>query len=50
MIKKIRLLQVIPNMGIGGANDKIEIMKSAGILISKSPADIGKTLLEKLNS
>jgi hypothetical protein len=25
-------------------------MKSAGILISKSPADIGKTLLEKLNS
>ena len=36
--------------GKGGANDKIEIMKSAGILISKSPADIGKTLLEKLNS
>ena len=28
--------------GKGGANDKIEIMKSAGILISKSPADIGK--------
>jgi hypothetical protein len=25
-------------------------MKSAGITISKSPADIGKTLLEKLNS
>ena len=35
--------------GKGGAEDKIEIMKSAGITISKSPADIGKTLLEKLN-
>jgi succinyl-CoA synthetase alpha subunit len=36
--------------GKGGAEDKIEIMKSAGITISKSPADIGKTLYEKLNS
>ena len=36
--------------GKGGAEDKIEVMKSAGITISKSPADIGKTLLEKLNS
>ena len=36
--------------GKGGAEDKIESMKSAGIIISKSPADIGKTLLEKLNS
>ena len=35
--------------GKGGAEDKIEIMKSAGIVISKSPADIGKTLFEKLN-
>ncbi len=35
--------------GKGGAKDKIEIMKSAGITISKSPADIGKTLLQKLN-
>jgi succinyl-CoA synthetase alpha subunit len=35
--------------GKGGAEDKIEIMKSAGITISKSPADIGKTLLQKLN-
>ena len=35
--------------GIGGAEDKIETMKSAGITISKSPADIGKTLLQKLN-
>ena len=36
--------------GKGGAQDKIEVMKSAGITISKSPAEIGKTLLEKLNS
>ena len=36
--------------GKGGANEKIEIMKSAGITISKSPADIGKTLFEKLKS
>ena len=36
--------------GKGGAEDKIETMKSAGITISKSPADIGKTLLDKLNS
>ena len=35
--------------GKGGAKDKIEVMKSAGITISKSPADIGKTLLHKLN-
>ncbi len=35
--------------GKGGAEDKIEVMKSAGIEISKSPADIGKTLFEKLN-
>ena len=32
--------------GKGGASDKIEMMKSAGITISKSPADIGKTLLK----
>ena len=35
--------------GKGGAEDKIETMKSAGIMISKSPADIGKTLIQKLN-
>tara|TARA_B100000963_G_scaffold334307_1_gene327393 strand:- start:2874 stop:3749 length:876 start_codon:yes stop_codon:yes gene_type:complete len=35
--------------GKGGAEDKIEIMKSADITISKSPADIGKTLFQKLN-
>ena len=34
--------------GKGGAEDKIETMKSAGITISKSPADIGKTLFKKL--
>ena len=36
--------------GKGGAKDKIETMRSAGIVISKSPADIGKTLYDKLNS
>ena len=36
--------------GKGGAEDKIEVMKSANITISKSPADIGKTLLQKLSS
>ena len=36
--------------GQGGAENKIELMKSAGITISESPADIGKTLLSKLNS
>ena len=36
--------------GKGGAENKIEIMKSAGITISDSPADIVKTLFNKLNS
>ena len=36
--------------GQGGAENKIELMKSAGITISESPADIGKTLHKKLNS
>ena len=35
--------------GKGGAESKIETMKSAGITISRSPADLGKTLYEKLN-
>ncbi|MAV64842.1 MAG: succinate--CoA ligase subunit alpha [Candidatus Marinimicrobia bacterium] len=35
--------------GKGGAENKIEMMKSAGIIISESPADIGKTLYQKLN-
>ena len=36
--------------GQGGAENKIELMKSAGITISESPADLGKTLFNKLNS
>ena len=40
----------IISWGKGGAEKKIEIMRSAGITISKSPADIGKTLFDKLNS
>ena len=36
--------------GKGSAEDKIEVMKSADITISKSPADIGKTIYEKLNN
>ncbi len=36
--------------GKGGAEDKIDKMKSAGITISSSPADIGKTLYAKLKS
>jgi len=34
--------------GKGGAKDKKNIMEEAGITISNSPAEIGKTLLEKL--
>ena len=34
--------------GKGNAEDKIEKMKSCGILIAESPAQIGKTLHEKL--
>ena len=36
--------------GKGGAEDKIETMKSAGITILNSPADIGKTLYAKIKS
>ncbi len=36
--------------GKGGANEKIKIMEEAGITIAKSPADIGKTLLNKLTN
>ena len=35
--------------GKGGAEDKIEAMKAAGIAVSPSPAKLGETLLEKLN-
>ena len=34
--------------GKGNAEDKIEKMKSCGILVAESPAEIGKTLYEKL--
>ena len=34
--------------GKGGAQDKIEKMKSCGIIVTDSPADIGKTLKIKL--
>jgi len=34
--------------GKGGAEDKIEKMKSSGIFIAESPAEIGKTLYDKL--
>jgi succinyl-CoA synthetase alpha subunit len=34
--------------GKGGAEDKIEAMKSAGMHISNSPAGLGSTLLEVL--
>jgi succinyl-CoA synthetase alpha subunit len=36
--------------GKGGAEDKIEAMKSAGIKVADSPASIGTTLMELLNS
>jgi len=36
--------------GKGGAEDKIEAMKSAGIYISDSPAALGSTLLEVLRN
>ena len=48
--KKMGHAGAIISGGKGGAQDKIEVMKSAGITISKSPADIGKTLYEKLKA
>ena len=35
--------------GKGGAMEKIKTMQEAGISIAKSPAEIGKTLLNKLS-
>ena len=35
--------------GKGGAGDKIEAMKSAGIRIAESPAALGSTMLKTLN-
>ena len=34
--------------GKGNADDKIEKMKSCGITVAESPAEIGKTLYDKL--
>ena len=36
--------------GKGSAGDKIESMKSAGVRIANSPANIGKTLIDYLNN
>ena len=36
--------------GQGNAEDKIEKMRSCGILISDSPSEMGKTLYDKLAS
>jgi succinyl-CoA synthetase alpha subunit len=36
--------------GKGGAGDKIEKMKSCGIMIAESPAEMGKTVYDKLES
>ena len=36
--------------GKGGAKDKIKKMKECGITIANSPAEIGKTLLNKLSN
>ena len=35
--------------GHGGAEDKIEAMRSAGVTVAESPARIGRTLVEVLN-
>ena len=35
--------------GKGGAKEKIKIMEEAGIIVAKSPSEIGKTLLNKLS-
>jgi len=34
--------------GKGGAEDKIEAMKSAGFMVSDSPAALGRTMVELL--
>ena len=40
----------IISRGKGGALEKIKVMEEAGITIAKSPAEIGKTLLNKLSN
>lgn len=36
--------------GKGSAEDKLEALQSAGVTITRSPADIGKTMLDLLNN
>lgn len=35
--------------GKGSAEDKLEALQSAGVTITRSPADIGKTMFDLLN-
>ncbi|MFV9950255.1 MAG: succinate--CoA ligase subunit alpha, partial [Rickettsia conorii subsp. raoultii] len=35
--------------GTGSPEDKLEALQSAGVTITRSPADIGKTMLDLLN-
>ena len=39
----------IISKGKGGAEQKIKIMEEAGITVAESPAELGKTLLNKLS-